>query len=318
MNNTQWIELATAACEDAGITQKSIDIITTWEQTFTDSDNFRHNAVFRISDQRILKIYGTDAHRHFNVERAALETLSNQIPAPRLIAAGTLENDSPYIIMSEVAGKTLQYMWADLSRSELRTIAREIGTITAKLHRQPQDKLAAVEAQFGGRNKTIKEMETERIAEIKANERFSTRHKDELLEFLQGEARNFLDVPPVLTHSDFSHAHIYITRENSQPTVSGLIDWGEAMLGVPEWDIAFHWLWTFSQDKDTMRDCLDTYYQDVSRPDQFARRCFATHLYTFSMNEVWDYFTEPVDDSKSIVQAMIMSLFPKEVFGTPD
>jgi aminoglycoside phosphotransferase (APT) family kinase protein len=318
MNNSQWIEFATLACQDAGIIQDSIEIITTTEQTFEHSEVFRNNSVFRLGDQRILKIIGTDAQQHFNIECAVLQTLSDEFPAPRLIASGILENESPYIIMSEVTGKTLQHMWDDLSPSELRAIAREIGTTTEKLHHQPQDKLAEVEAQFGGRQVLLEEQKTERITEIEIMDRFSTRHKDELLEFLHGEARHFLDVPPVLTHSDFSHAHVYIAQEKSRPSVTGFIDWGEAMLGPPEWDIAFHWFWTFSQDHNTMIECLNTYYQDVPRPSRFARRCFATHLYTFSMNEVWDYFTESVDNSESIVQVMIRFLFPPEVFGAPD
>lgn len=318
MNNLQWIELAALACEDAGITPDSIEIITTWEQTFEHSDLFRNNTVFRVSDQRILKIIGTDAQKHFNIERAVLLTLSDEFPAPRFIASGILENEFLYIIMTEVTGKTLQYLWDDLSPAELGAIAREIGTFTAHLHCQPQDKLAEVEAQLGGRQALLEEQKTERITEIEAMDRFSTHHKDELLEFLYGEARIFLDVPPVLTHSDFSHAHIYIGQENNKLSVTGFIDWGEAMLGPPEWDIAFHWFWTFSQDHNTMLECLNTYYHDLPRPDRFARRCFATHFYTYSMNEVWDYFTESVDDSESIVQVMITSLFPQEVFGAPD
>jgi aminoglycoside phosphotransferase (APT) family kinase protein len=318
MNNAQWKEFAAAACDDAGIKQESLEIITTWDQKFEHVDLFRNNAVFRINNQYILKIVGTDALWHFNIERAVLQTLSEAIPAPRLIASGIIENGSPFIIMSEIAGETLQNAWGELSPLELRQIAREIGAITAQLHRQPQDKLAAVEAEFGGRNESFEEMKTDRIAEIKAMDRFSTRHKNELLEFLYGEARDFLDVPPAFTHADFSHDHIYLTREYNELRVSGLIDWGEAMLGPPEWDIAFHWFWTFSQDHDTMRECIDAYYQDAPRPDRFARRCFATHFYTYSMNEVWDYFTESVDDSESIVRAMITSLFPQEIFGAPD
>jgi hygromycin-B 7''-O-kinase len=239
------------------------------------------------------------------------------MPVPRLIAAGTIVN-APYIIMSEVGGKTLQHSWADLSSVELRTIAGEIGSITAQLHGQPQDKLAAVEAKFGGRVEICREMEANRSAEIEANANFSTRHKDELLEFLHGEARDFLDTPPVLTHSDLSHAHIYIARTNHHPAVSGVIDWAEAMLGPAEWDTSFHWFWTFSQDKPTMQACLNSYYRDGSRPDQLARRCFATHLYTYSMQEVWDYFTKTVSDSEAIVRAMISTLFPPDVFGAPD
>ena len=222
MNNAQWKELAAAACDDAGIKQESLEIITTWDQKFEHVDLFRNNAVFRINNQYILKIVGTDALWHFNIERAVLQTLSEEIPAPRLIASGIIDNGSPFIIMSEIAGQTLQNAWDELSPLELRQIAREIGAITAQLHRQP------------------------------------------------------------------------------------------------EWDIAFHWFWTFSQDRDTMRECLQAYYQDRPRPDRFARRCFATHFYTYSMNEVWDYFTESVDDSESIVRAMITSLFPSEIFGAPD
>lgn len=314
MNTSKWIELAVAACDDAGVVQDSIEIITNWEQTFSHNDLFRNNAVFRLSDKRILKLYGTDAQRHFNIERAVLQSLDNQIPAPRLIAEGSLENGSPYIIMTEVSGKTLQDSWDGLRASELKTIAREIGTITANLHQQAQDKLAVVEAQFGGRHESISEQEAARQKEIEASSRFSKQHKQELLNFLHGEGKTFLELPPVLTHADFSHAHIYVLDGK----VSGFIDWGEAMLGPADWDIAFHWLWTFSQDKDTMRECLNAYYQGMPRPEHFARRCFASHFYTFSMEEVWDYFTDTVDDSESIVRAMIKSLFPEDVFGNPD
>lgn len=318
MSADRWRQLVVAACRDAGIKYDSIDAITTREQTFTDSDNFRNNSVFRIGDRRIVKLYGTDARRHQNIERAVLQTIGKQIPAPRLLAEGTLETGEPYIIMSEIAGKTLEDSWTDLSPPQLRKIAGEIGSITSYLHQQPHNKLAAVEAQFGGKAELVAEMKAERATEIKGMDRFSMRHKDELLEFLNGEGLSFLDNGDVLTHSDFSHAHIYLDQTSGRPTVSGLIDWAEAMLGPPEWDIAFHWFWTFSWHRDSMQDCLNAYYQEWNRPDQFARRCFATHLYTFSMNEVWDYFDERVSESESIVRAMILSLFPPEVFGQPD
>jgi Ser/Thr protein kinase RdoA (MazF antagonist) len=318
MNNKQWIDLAASACEDAGIQQNSIDIITTWEQTFPHNPQlFRNNAVFRLSENRILKIYWTDAPKHFAIENAVLQSLDNQLPSPRFIAGGSLENSLPYIIMSEIAGKTLQECWADLTASDLLTVAREIGVITAQLHQQSQEKLAAVEAQYGDRFALFKEQEAERIAEIEANTQFSRRHKDELLDFLHGEARDLIAVPPVLSHADFSWGHVFIT-EDKPPIVSGFIDWGEAMLMSPEVDIAFHWLWTFSQDRDTMRECLNTYYQDKARPERLARRCFASHFYTYSMGEVWDDFTETVDDSDSIVRAMVKAFFPEEVFGSPN
>jgi aminoglycoside phosphotransferase (APT) family kinase protein len=318
MKNAEWINLATRVCKDAGIKADSVDIISTWEQTFTDSESLRHNAVFRISDQRILKIFGTEAQRNYNVERAALDSFSDEIPSPRIIASGTTEEGSPYIIMSEISGKTLEHQWDELTTSELHSIAGQIGSITKQLHNQRQDKLAAVELRFGGKSETIKKMQAERNAEIEKLPNFSLKQKDELLNFLNGEALTFLEVPAKFTHSDLSHAHIYVDTDLQYPSVSGIIDWGGAMLGPAEWDIAFHWLWTFSQDSGTMLECLRAYYQGVPTPDQFARRCFAAHLYTFSMREVWEYFTEPVDDSDSVLGILIKALFPQNVFGSPD
>lgn len=314
-----WIELAQKACNHAGLEYGEIETITTWQQQYIHSENFRSSAVFRIGNQHCLKIYGRRAKRLFTTESAVLQTLNEaDIPSPRFISAGMPEDIPPYLIMTEIDGDTLQHTWGSLSHSELLSIAREIGTLTAKLHRVPQDKLSAIEKQFGGRKESIQEEQTKRIAEIKAMEHLSSRHKEELIQFLLGEALEFLNVLPCLTHSDFSHAHIYLARENELWHVSAFIDWAEAILGPPEWDTAFHWFWTFSQDKETMHEYLKTYYADKSVPERFARRCFSTHLFTYSMGEVWDYFGEEVDENESIVQKMIEVLFPPDVFGSPD
>ncbi len=318
MATKKWIELALSACDDAGIQAGTIETINTWEQTFLDNDAFRHNAVFRLGNQRILKIFGTDPQRHSAVERSVLQTLDKGFPAPHYIADGQLEDGTPYLIMSEIEGQTLEDMWVQLSPSELLAVARQIGMQTAELHQYQQDKLAQVEAIYHGREHVFKEMEAERIQEIKLMDSLSTRHKDELFKFIADESQTFLDVSPVLTHADLSHAHIYLTQEKNQTSVAGWIDWGEAMLGPAEWDITFHWFWTFSQNHDTMRECLKAYYQHFSRPDQFARRCFVTHFYTFSMREVWDYFTQTVAESESIVRALITTLYPPKIFGAPD
>jgi aminoglycoside phosphotransferase (APT) family kinase protein len=175
-----------------------------------------------------------------------------------------------------------------------------------------------VERRFGGRSEYSKLMQAERIAEIEATERLSTRQQEALLHYLLGEAREFLDEPPKVTHSDFSHAHIYLARENDTVKVVGLIDWAEAMLGPPEWDIAFHWFWTFSQDREAMRACLKTFYPDGQLPNRLARRCLSTHLYSFSMRELWPSFVERGGESEAIVRVLTAFFFPPDVFGPPD
>lgn len=322
MDQKDWIDLAVAACDDAHINHDPIEIIMTWDQKFSDSDVYRNSAVFRIGGKRCLKLYGTTVERPFHVECSVLQTLvghANAIPAPRFIAARERSQLPPYLIMTEIAGATIQNSWINLARAEQLAIAREIGTITAAVHCLPQEDLAKVERQFGGRREYAKQMQTERIAQIETAERLSIRQRDALLDYLLGEAQEFLDEPPVLTHSDFSHAHIYIERETDDKVkVTGFIDWAEAMLGPAEWDIAFHWFWTINQDREAMHECLKAFYPDGQLPERFARRCLSTHLYSFSMGELFPYFIEKAGKSESIVREMTAFFFPPDVFGPPD
>lgn len=321
MEREGWIDLAVAACDDAGIAHGPIDVLMTWDQTFSDSDAYRHSAVFRIGDHRCLKLYSPTSERRFHVERSVLQTLVNYsraIPAPRVIAARARSHLPPYLIMTELSGSTLQASWETLTRSELLAIAREIGTITAAIHGLPQADLAAVERQFGGRHAYATLMQAERVAQIAATTQLSPRQRDAVLDYVFGEAQAFLEEPPNVTHSDFSHAHIYIAREPSAVQVAGVLDWAEAMLGPPEWDIAYHWFWTFSQDREAMRECLKTYYPDGQLPERLARRCLNTHLYSYSMGELWPSCAEKVGKTEWIVRELTAFFFPPDVFGPPD
>jgi hypothetical protein len=71
-------------------------------------------------------------------------------------------------------------------------------------------------------------------------------------------------------------------------------------------------------ERTAMRAYLETQYADTPRPDRLARRCFCTHLFTFSMEELWDDLREAVDAGAPIVEALIGFYFPPEVFGPPE
>ena len=301
MGSENWLELATAACNHAGVDPGSIKPITTWDQKFIDGDGYRNNAVFRIGGGRCLKLYGPTSHRQFHIERAVLQTLARHIkhPAPRFVAGGERAQAPPYLIMTEVPGSSAEEVWEALSRSDQLAIAWEIGAITAAIHRLPQGKLARVERQFGGRSEEIARQGVNRIAEIEAAATLSVDQRDELLRFVRANAQELVNVPPVLT----------------QLRVSGFIDWGEAMLGPPEWDLAYHWFWTFSGDREAMGQCLQAYYADSHRPERFARRCLIAHLYTYSMGLLWPSFAKDINGNGSIIDEMVESFFPAAVFG---
>jgi aminoglycoside phosphotransferase (APT) family kinase protein len=146
--------------------------------------------------------------------------------------------------------------------------------------------------------------------------------RDELIDFVNFEAHDYLDVSPKFCHCDLSHAHYFVSQASGVWKLSGVIDWAEAMLGPPEWDITFLWLWTFSGDHGAMKACLQTYFAGAPPPDRFARRCFAAVLHNVFWVETWrmlrDRFAREHRESGSLVRQMTEFLFPGDVFGPPD
>jgi aminoglycoside phosphotransferase (APT) family kinase protein len=311
-----WIELARSACKDASLKTSDIKTIATWDQKYCA------NAVYQVNGGQYLKLFGPNAERQFHIERSVLRTLETQtaIPAPSILAERERSPEPSYLILSGIGGDTAEDVWDDLERSQQLALSRRFGEITATIHRLPQGHLAAVERQFGGRNEHTQTWKMQRMAEIEMTERLSLKQRQALLQFLQVEAPQHFDNQPRLTHYDLAHNHIYLLQDMGKWEVTGIIDWAEAMLGPPEWDVVYLWFWTFTRDRDAMRECLQTLYANGLSPKRLARRCMAAVLYTSSMSLLWHYFAESEgsNEGESIVREMTTFYFPPDVFGHPD
>ncbi len=310
-----WLEVAYAACDHAGLKRGPIETVVTWDQQYCA------NAVYRLDDGSFLKVYGPAAERQFHVERAVLGTLEDHpvIPAPRILAGGEREQAPPYLVLAPIQGETAEDVWDDLIRSEQLEIARRLGKITAAIHRLALEDLAAVERKLGGREEhVIQPLIGRRQAEIEAADRLSVRQRDELLGFLHEEARQHLDASLKVTHFDMAHNHLYLAPRAGAWEVTGVIDWAEAVLGPPEWDVVYLWHWTFTSDPEAMRECLGTFLDGQAQPERFARRCMAALFYTYSMHLLWPDFAAQQDGSGPVVRQMTEFFFPPDLFGPPD
>lgn len=325
MNNNYWLELATAACDHAGIKPESVEVIRTWEHT--------QNTVYRLGGQRYLKLYHRNAARQFPIECAALQTLeAGGIPAPRLIAAAKPTGLPPYTIVTAVSGSSAEECWETLSRAEQLAVACEFGAVTAAYQQLPHQQITAAEQEVDGERETIEFERAQRLAEIEALPTLPEESRtlydlppvqlDDLSYFITDEAPDYFAVPLTFNHCDLSHAHLFVSNETGDWRFSGVIDWAEAMLVPPEWDITYHWFWTFTRDRAAMKACLQGYFADTKPPERFARRCFAAILHTYAWVEIWTAlrgeFAEGQPRSGSFTRQSIEFLFPPEIFGSPD
>lgn len=327
MQERSWVEIAAAACNHAGITPTHLEIAREWK-----SDR---NLVCRIDGKPYLKLYTRHPLRQFDAERCALQVLAaGGIPAPRLIAAAAPAGLPPYIVTTAVSGASVEDTWNSLSRSEQLGLAHKIGAVTAAYHRLPQQPLGEVAIEeIDGKPSIIYER-AQRLAELEESPTLPSErrllyqtlpvNRDSLIHFISSESLAYVNAPAVFSHCDLSHAHVFVSNAAGKAddwAVSGVIDWAEAMLAPPEWDITFHWFWTFTRDCDAMKACLQAYFNGSQPPEHFARRCFAVYLHTYAWVELWlalrHEFT-PASRSGTLVQQMIEFLFPPQVFGPAD
>ncbi len=316
MTAPDWIELASEVCAHAGIRHASLEIVRTWEHA--------QNAVYRLDGERYLKLYRHEAQRQFAVERCALQVLERAgLPAPRLLAAAWTPDLPPCVLSSGVAGTALEDAWPALDRADRLAMARELGALTAAIHRLPLAELARVEDEVGSGREAIERERSRRSAEIEGFRALSDAQRAELRRFLDEEARAYLDTPPVFGHCDLSHAHVFAARTAERWRVSAVIDWAEASIVTPEWDLAYLWFWTLNQDRDAMRALLaEGFYRDTSPPDRLARRCYAAVLHTDQWPLLWHHLRPARARHEfgpgPMVPQVTAFLFPPEIFGAAD
>jgi hypothetical protein len=325
MHEEKWMALAAAACDHAGIRSSSLEIVGTWQ-------NNHRNLVCRLDAQHYLKLYTREPRRQFHAERCALQVMAEHgLPAPRLRAAASPDGLPPYIVTTAVTGASAEHAWGNLSRTEQLILAHEFGVITAAYHQLPQQQFAVVEDEVGGGHESIAFERKQRLAEIEAGPFLSESqrtlyeslpaNRDTLIHFISSESPEHFKGPVVFSHCDLSHAHIFVSDTTGYWHVSGVIDWAETMLVPAEWDLTFHWFWTFTRDRDAMKAFLKAYFNSIPPPDRFARRCFAAYLHTYDWVALWnalrnEFIYKP--NAGTLERQMTEFLFPPEVFGSPD
>jgi len=215
-----------------------------------------------------LKVFGPAAEWQFHVERAMLSLPldEHEIPAPRLLNEGRLNDGYPYLFLSEIGGSTAEELWEMPPRFHQLEIARELGRITQAIHELPQEALHSIEQQFGGMMEHGKWARDKHVKVIKESHSVPLSQRQEMVRFIDEEAPDHLGKLKVVTHFELAHNHIYLARNAGSTVIKGIIDWVDARLGPAEADLSYLWFWTFSGDGEAMQECLATYFCTDSLP----------------------------------------------------
>ncbi len=172
-----------------------------------------------------LKLFCPLWARDYTVERAVLHALRG-VPAPEILAEGELEG-WPYLVLSAVPGVEAHAVWHDLDIRDRHAVMEQLGEVLATLHGLPPVPEIALDwGEFlQERTKRAREHHGEDAAEPWLTW---------IEEFLRNAPPLFEPgFSPVLLNADVTDDHLLLERHNGRWTITGLIDFADAMMGHP-------------------------------------------------------------------------------------
>ena len=176
-------------------------------------------------------------------ELAALDCVAGdcRIPAPKLLAHGCLFDNAaapwPYLVMTSMPGAN----WEDasLSPSQKRAVAADLGRTIMRIRDvSPSSALA-----------TPEDWSTWRTSEAVRR----TVLPPHLVEQVDDFVAAIPETDRVFVHGDLMHRHVFV----SDSGLTGLIDWGDAVVADPHYELAQVHLNLFDGDKKLLRIFLD-------------------------------------------------------------
>jgi aminoglycoside phosphotransferase (APT) family kinase protein len=211
-----------------------------------------------------IKLFGflPSWEKNFRAEQAVQKVLATDpaITVPQLLAEGKLYDSKnppwPYLIISRIPG--LSWQFANLTTEQQVSVAADLGRQLRRIHALPAQGIATHEDWLS-------------VDVTVAAQRSS------LPPHLTVQVKDYLarlgPFDRVMVHGDIMFRHVFINNGH----LSGIIDWGDAMITDRHYEFARMHLDLFNGDKTVLRAFLDASNWPVDKA--FAQKAMGHALY---------------------------------------
>ena len=275
-----WRGLIDAICAQEGIGYRAIEAASA-----------NTNAVFLLDRAWALKIY-SPFWDEFDLERRLVDALKHEelIPCPELVGSGQVADADgvawDYLITRFCPARPFSEIRQELSEKEAVSLAEQLGQMVRRLHSLDPRRFANA-----GTRRNWSDLVTTRRASA-VSELIAAGVLDVGLEgslsALLGEAiAADLEQSRVVVHGDLGADHVLCAPSDEGWRIEALIDFGDAKIGVPEYEWMPVWMGFCGMDPRLARAYLDAFDPALIDDSRFARRAVAwTLLHDFGTDEL--------------------------------
>ncbi len=241
----EWPDDWTARRDDRGAWESTIDAIGARHGLAARRGPIAPEAGSNLAvvlDDAVVKVFARRNPVWYprEVEAMRLLAATPEARAPRLVAEGEVTHAGrvhPYLVMARIEGTPLRTVWKDLSREELRGVARELAEVVRAVHSATVEGLVS----FG----TSPE---EWVARMRARAALAHDHfggempsaiVDQVDAFLEARLPSLrADFTPTFLHADVVGGNVLVARQDGRWRMTGLVDYGDVEVGP----VAYEWV----------------------------------------------------------------------------
>ena len=273
-----WRPVVDAICASEGIRYRSIE-----------RPRSNTNAVFILDRRLVVKIYSPFWSEH-DIEPKLIDVLTAEgaVPVPKIVASGRYEDRTTwqYLVIEHCPGLTLEVLRPELSHEERVSIAAQVGAVTKALHQTDVHKLEGADA-----GETWDDLVTRRRREVLPElidcGLVTSNVTETLAEIMDDAIDEARSRPRVVVHGDLESDHVLLSRTDGEWRVTSIIDFGDAMVGVRDYEWMPLWLGLFDRNPDELRAFTESYDPTLLSDESFPRRLMAwTLLHDFGTDAI--------------------------------
>ena len=235
---------------------------TTSLQLFSEGTNI----VFLHNDSNVIKIFPPFHQDQFNSEQLVLKHLEGKlsVKTPRLQHIGDIAG-WPYIMMTKLDGTLLETLWESLAYSNKKIIIHELGALIKEVHAIPTDGLEEIDCHW----ETFIHQQITNCVNQHRSRRLVETLVQQIPGYLASIEKSLRSIhKPVLLTGEYTPMNFMVKKMDDTWHIDSLFDFGDAMLGLSEYDLLGPGAFLIQGDQSLLREFLIAYGYSTAQMNQ--------------------------------------------------